>query len=237
MANEQLRELDTLKTNFFSNVSHDLGTPMTVIKAAVDNMLDGIAGAVTEKQERYLNRIKANADRLSNMIRDLLDLSRIDRGQTDLLQLNLAKIMVRDVVGETVDDFRPMVEEKGVGLRFEGTDAYAMVDREKLVRIVVNLVGNAVKFTDEGEVSVSVKPDGRGFVQTIVKDTGKGLPKEELDKIFEPFHQVKGTMGGTGLGLPIVKQFVELHGGRVWAESAGQGTGCTVTFTLPEAKS
>ncbi|MBT3604012.1 MAG: HAMP domain-containing histidine kinase, partial [Candidatus Latescibacteria bacterium] len=218
------------------NVSHELRTPMTAIKGYVDNMLDGIAGDVTERQERYLNRVKSNADRLTRLINDLLDLSRIDRGRTDLLQLNMSPIQLNDVVHEAVDGLRPLADAAGLKLVYQGEDNLAMADRDRLIQMVTNLAGNAIKFTESGgEVRVSVRSDGTGFIQTVVKDTGKGIPAEDLSKIFDRFHQVKGTMGGTGLGLPITKELADLHGGEVWAESE-MGHGSTFTFTIPEAK-
>ncbi|MBT5832281.1 MAG: hypothetical protein HOH77_18990, partial [Candidatus Latescibacteria bacterium] len=235
-ANARLQELDQLKTDFFSNVSHELRTPMTAIKGYVDNMLDGIAGDVTERQERYLNRVKSNADRLTRLINDLLDLSRIDRGRTDLLQLNMSPIQLNDVVHEAVDGLRPLADAAGLKLVYQGEDNLAMADRDRVIQMVTNLAGNAIKFTESGgEVRVSVRSDGTGFIQTVVKDTGKGIPAEDLSKIFDRFHQVKGTMGGTGLGLPITKELADLHGGEVWAESE-MGHGSTFTFTIPEAK-
>ncbi len=233
-ANERLKEVDVLKTDFFSNVSHELRTPMTAIKGYVDNMLDGIAGDLSERQDRYLNRIKSNADRLTRLISDLLDLSRVDRGRADLLQLETRKLSVREVVSEAVESLRPVAEGAGLKLRFEGSDGDATADPDRLVQIITNLVGNAIKFTEsDGEISVTVKRDGTGYVQTIVKDTGKGIPEGDVEKVFDRFHQVKGTTGGTGLGLPITKELVELHGGKIWVESE-EGVGSTFTFTLPE---
>ncbi len=236
-ANERLQELDVLKTDFFSNVSHELRTPMTAIKGYIDNMLDGIAGDLNEKQGRYLTRVKANADRLTRLINTLLDLSRIDRGRTDLLQLNVGKLPVGEVVSEAVESLRPLAEEAGLALSFEGEDVDGMADRDRLVQIVTNLVGNAIKFTESGgEVRVMVKKDGTGYIQTVVRDTGKGIAAEDVEKVFDRFYQVKGESGvtpGTGLGLPITKELVELHGGKVWAESE-VGVGSTFTFTLPE---
>lgn len=235
-ANARLKELDQLKTDFFSNVSHELRTPMTAIKGYVDNMLDGIAGDVTERQERYLNRVKSNADRLTRLINDLLDLSRIDRGRTDLLQLNIGPVEMHEVVHEAVVGLRPLADEAGLKLVFKGEDCKGLADRDRVVQMVTNLTGNAIKFTEPGgEIQVTVRSDGTGFVQTIVRDTGKGIPQEDLARIFDRFHQVKGTMGGTGLGLPITKELAELHGGKIWAESE-VGKGSAFTFSIPEAR-
>ena len=237
-ANERLQEVDRLKTEFFSSMSHELRTPMAVIKGYVDNMLDGITGELNERQQRYLDRIKSQADRLAGLVNDLLDLSRIDRGRTDLLQLDVDRVPVREVVSEAVESLRQLAEEKGLALTVEGVDAYAKADPNRVTQVVVNLVNNAIKFTEEGGVSVTVKPDDTGYVQTIVKDTGPGIPEDDQEKIFDRFYQVKGsqtTQPGTGLGLPISKDLVELQGGKIWVQST-VGAGSTFTFTLPEMK-
>ena len=267
-ANVRLQEVDAVKTDFFSNVSHELRTPMTAIKGYADNLLDGIAGGLTERQGRYIGRIRANADRLTRLINDLLDLSRIDRGRKDLLQLNIQKVLVQETVFEAVESLRPMAEAEGLQLRFEGEEAYGLADRDRLVQVVTNLVGNAIKFTPSGgsvEVMVEVTSHesrvtvqetmdsearglaardprpatlGDGFVVVGVQDTGRGIPAEDLERIFDRFYQVKGGEGhhpGTGLGLPIAKELVELMGGRIWAESE-VGMGSAFWFTLPEVK-
>ena len=236
-ANVRLKEVDVLKTDFFSNVSHELRTPMTAIKGYIDNMLDGIAGTLNEKQDRYLTRVKSNADRLTRLINDLLDLSRIERGRTDLLQLHIETLSVRGVIQEAVEGLRPMAESAGLTLRFEGDEVSVRADRDRLVQVVTDLVGNAVKFTPAGgEISVTVKSDGSGYVQTAVRDTGKGIAAEDLDQVFDRFYQVKdeggGLSGGTGLGLPITKELVELQDGQIWVESE-VGVGSIFTFTLP----
>ena len=236
-ANVRLQEMDTLKTDFFSNVSHELRTPMTAIKGYIDNLLDRIPGPLNERQDRYLTRMRDNTDRLTRLINDLLDLSRIDRGRTDLLQLSVAKIQVRSVVAEIVEGLRPVADESMLKLTMTGDDVQAMADRDRLAQVVTNLVHNAIKFTDAGgEVAVEVRSDGEGQVLTSVRDTGRGVPEEDYDKIFDRFYQVRADaprQAGTGLGLPIAKELVELQGGKIWVESE-VGVGSTFTFTLSE---
>jgi signal transduction histidine kinase len=238
-ANVRLQEMDALKTDFFSNVSHELRTPMTAIKGYIDNLLDRIPGPLNERQDRYLTRMRDNTDRLTRLINDLLDLSRIDRGRTDLLQLSLAKIQVRSVVAETVEALRPVADESALKLTMTGEDVQAMADRDRLAQVVTNLVHNAIKFTDAGgEVTVEVRSDGQGQVITSVRDTGRGIPEEDCDKIFDRFYQVRADaprQAGTGLGLPIAKELVELQGGTIWVESE-VGAGSTFTFTLSEVE-
>lgn len=237
-AERQLQEADAIKTEFFSNVSHELRTPMTAIKGYIDNMLDGITGDVTEKQGRYLTRVKANADRLTRLINELLDFSRIDRGRLDLLQIDIGNLPVTEVVRDAVENLRPVAEDLNITLTSGGPDLYANADRKRLTQIVTSLVDNAIKFTESGgEIAVSVKQDGTGHVQTIVQDTGRGMAPEELDRIFDRFYQVSvdgASQPGTGLGLPIAKELVNLQGGDIWVRSQ-VGVGSTFIFTLPQA--
>ena len=238
-ANSRLKEADAAKTDFFSNVSHELRTPLTAIKGYVDNMLDGIIGEMSDKQSRYLTRVKSNADRLSRLINDLLDLSRIDRGRMDLLQLAVGKLPATEIIRDAVENLQPLAESEGLELTFEGPELYAVADRDRLTQIVTNLVNNAIKFTGTGgKINVSVKRDSTGHVQTIVRDTGKGIPPEAVDRIFDRFYQVEldsGNHPGTGLGLPITKELVHLQGGDIWVRSQ-VGVGSTFIFTLPETQ-
>ena len=235
--NTRLEELDAAKTDFLSGVAHELRTPMTAIRGYIDNLLDGIAGQVAEGQANYLSRIRSNADRLTRMVNDLLDLSRIDRGRTDLIDINIGKLPIDDVVKATLEDLRPLADEKDLKLTVEADEAHGMADRDRLTQVVTNLVGNAIKFTETGEVQVTVRSDGQGNVRTAVRDTGRGIPADSLERVFERLYQVReegATRQGSGLGLAISKEFVELMGGKIWAESE-VGKGSTFTFTVPEA--
>jgi signal transduction histidine kinase len=237
--NTRLEELDAAKTDFLSGVAHELRTPMTAIRGYIDNLLDGIAGQVAEGQANYLSRIRSNADRLTRMVGDLLDLSRIDRGRADLIDLNVGKLPIHEVVQTTVEDLRPLADEKNLALTVEADEAHAMADRDRLTQVVTNLVGNAIKFTETGEVTVTVRSDGQGSVRTAVGDTGRGIPAEDLERVFERLYQVREegeARQGSGLGLAISKEFVELMGGKIWVESE-VGRGSRITFTVPEASS
>ncbi len=236
----RLKELDSMKSDFVSNVSHELRTPLTAIKGSVDNMLDGIVGPVTEKQARYLNRIKSNADRLGRLIGDLLDLSRIESGKLDLRQ---AGIPLTSVMKEVADSLRPIAAEKLINIEVvsneDGVEAWA--DRDKVVQILTNLIGNAVKFTPgNGRVAVSVEKADGHWLKLSVADNGPGIPADEASKIFDKFYQVgqakKHVAKGTGLGLAICKALVEMHGGKIWFENLAGG-GCVFSFTLPGRQS
>ncbi len=233
---QRLRELDKMKSDFVSNVSHELRTPLTAIKGSVDNMLDGITGQLNEKQDRYLARIKSNADRLTRLINNVLDLSRIEAGKIDLKSAYLSLVTLAQEVAESI---RPVATEKLISLEVASPDisATAWADRDKITQVLMNLVGNAVKFTPpHGKVSVAVNRNGDQWMQISVTDTGPGIPPEEAGKIFDRFYQIDQTgkqkARGTGLGLAISKVLVEMHGGKIWLESA-IGRGSTFSFTVP----
>jgi PAS domain S-box-containing protein len=234
---QRLRELDKMKSDFVSNVSHELRTPLTAIKGSVDNMLDGITGQLSEKQDRYLARIKSNADRLTRLINNVLDLSRIEAGKIDLKSAYLSLVTLAQEVAESI---RPVATEKLISLEVASPDisATAWADRDKITQVLMNLVGNAVKFTPpHGKVSIAVNRNGDQWMQISVTDTGPGIPPEEAGKIFDRFYQIDQTgkqkARGTGLGLAISKVLVEMHGGKIWLESA-IGRGSTFSFTVPE---
>jgi PAS domain S-box-containing protein len=233
---QRLKELDRMKSDFVSNVSHELRTPLTAIKASVDNMIDGITGPLSEKQVRYLARIKSNTDRLTRLINDLLDLSRIEAGKIDLKPTNLSLV---GLAQEVTENIRPVALEKLISLEVASHDGNvtAWADRDKITQVLMNLVGNAIKFTpSHGKVNVFIQRNGDKWAQVSVTDTGPGIPATEAGKIFDKFYQIaqaeKQKSKGTGLGLAISKVLVEMHGGKIWAES-GVGGGSTFSFTLP----
>jgi signal transduction histidine kinase len=234
--NQQLAAASRHKSEFLANVSHELRTPLTAVKGSVDNMLDGLTGAVNDKQRRYLTRIKANTDRLSRLIHDLLDLSRIEAGQSDLQPTSLPVVALTQEVAEHL---WPMAAEKHISLEVTSADASVMAwaDREKVTQVLMNLIGNAVKFTpSHGTIAVAIQRSGEEWVQISVADTGPGIPADEATHIFEKFYQI-ATEGrqkttGTGLGLAIAKSLVEMQRGQLWVESE-VGRGSTFSFTLP----
>jgi signal transduction histidine kinase/HAMP domain-containing protein len=240
-ANEKLQELDRLKSAFVSIVSHELRTPMTSIKGYVENMLDGLTGGLNEKQSYYLSRVKFNVERLTRMINDLLDLSRIEAGRVELV---VAPIPVADLLGDIMESLQPIAQAKGVALQYElhGEPVPLQADRDKLHQVLTNLTQNAVKFTPKGgEVRLSVQRRDDGYVQFCVADTGCGIAAHEIGKVFERFYRgetVRADQRGAGLGLAITKSLVELHGGGIWVESTlGQGSRfCFLLPTLPSSQ-
>ncbi len=233
---QRLKELDKMKSAFVSNVSHELRTPLTAIKASADNMLDRLIGDLNGKQVGYLTRIKSNSDRLARLINDLLDLSTIEAGKIDLRPTNLPLVTL---VKEAAESLRPVAAEKLIDLTVMSVDprVIAWADRDKVIQVLMNLIGNALKFTPtRGKVTIAVAKNSAAWMQISVTDTGPGIPAKEVNKVFGRFYQI-GQAGaqkthGTGLGLAISKALVEMHGGKIWVESEA-GKGSTFSFTLP----
>ena len=232
----RLKELDKMKSDFVSNVSHELRTPLTAIKGSVDNMLDGLTGSLNEKQIRYLARIKSNTDRLSRLINDLLDLSRIEAGRVEVRPTTFP---LTALVEEVVESPEGLAAEQLIRIEVPSLDRSVTVwaDRDKVTQILMNLIGNAIKFTPEqGKVSVAIERNENEYVRISVADTGPGIPPEERSKIFSKFYQIdsgnKQKPKGSGMGLAISKALVEMQGGKIWVESE-VGRGSTFSFTLP----
>jgi signal transduction histidine kinase len=238
-ANVELSEASRHKSQFLANVSHELRTPLNAIIGSTDNMLDGIVGELNEKQARYLARTQTNAEHLSLLIEDLLDLSVIESGKMDI---NAKNVCLASLIAEVAESLRPVAEKKPVHLEIGSTDASltAWADRDRIVQVLNNLIGNAVKFTPpQGKVTVAAQRNGAGWVQVSVADTGPGIPAELADKIFDEFYQIPQSGGpkakGMGLGLTIAKKLVEKHGGKIWVQSE-PAKGSTFFFTLPANK-
>ena len=235
-ANERLKELDRLKSDFVSNVSNELRTPLTAIKGAVDLLLREVPGRLNENQTHYLTRVRSNTQHLAGLINDLLDLAKMEEGK---VELKGARVSVGGLVHEVMETMKPLAAEKPVLLEVKVPEPSVLVwaDRDKVAQVLMNLVGNAIKFTPpQGRVMVSASRDGTEWAQVSVDDSGPGISAEECQKIFHKFYQVSEGGGpkpkGTGLGLAISKALVELHGGKIWVESE-PGRGSTFSFTLP----
>jgi signal transduction histidine kinase len=231
---QELETANRHKSEFLANVSHELRTPLTAIKGFVDNMLDGLTGELNPRQLRYLTRLQANTDRLARLINDLLDLSRIEAGR---LELRPTTVRLAPLVHDVVASLRPVAAARGLQLEAPATDATVWADADKVTQVLMNLLGNALKFTPaDGQVTVTVAHDGVAWVQIAVADTGPGIAVDDAAHLFDPFYQTAhmepAKRDGTGLGLTIAKTLVEMHGGRLWVEST-VGHGSTFRFTLP----
>jgi len=230
-------EADRTKGEFVSTVSHELRTPMTAIKGYTDLLYSGTVGEINDNQKRFLGIIRNNADRLTALISDLLDIDRVETGR---VRFEPEPVALGDVVRNVVDALAPNAESKKhtLSVRIEAGLPAIMGDRGRLNQVFTNLVGNAINYTPEGgTISVDVYSVG-GAVRADVRDNGIGIRPEDLSKVFERFyradHPLVQESRGTGLGLPIVKVFVEMHGGRVWADSeTGKGSTFTVLLPLP----
>ena len=234
-ANDQLRELDQIKSAFVSIVSHELRTPMTSIKGLVENLLDGLVGNLTERQIFYLGRVRANVDRLTRMIHDLLDLSRIEAGRMELTPTTLS---IADLISEITDSLQSLAKDKGISLSAKHLTQLSPMqgDRDKMSQILTNLIHNAIKFTPSGgKVVVQAGMKDERFLQIRVIDTGCGIHQTELNKVFDRFYRSSSAppdAGGAGLGLAITKSLVELHSGKIWAESV-VGKGSEFVMLIP----
>ncbi|RMF28194.1 MAG: response regulator, partial [Chloroflexi bacterium] len=231
-------EAERAKSEFVSTVSHELRTPMTSIKGYADLLLLGTAGRLTEAQERFLRIIKSNADRLSDLVNDLLDIGRIDSGR---IELERQAISVAGVVEQVMESLRRKAEEKGLRLRSQVAPDLPPVwgDSARIIQVLTNLVSNAYQYTPPGgEITVEAERQGE-MVLIRVRDTGIGIAPQDQEKIFDRFfradHPLVQEIRGTGLGLSIVKSLVEMHGGEIWVESE-LGQGSTFSFTLPIAQ-
>jgi len=236
IANERLQELDQLKSDFVSNVSHELRTPLTAIKGAVDLVLREVAGPLTEKQIHYLTRVRSNTQHLTSLINDVLDLSKIESGSSEV---KFNRVSLSSLVHEVIETLRPVAAEKAIRLDPIVTERsiFVLADPDKINQVLMNLIGNAIKFTPaSGKVTVSASRNGQKNVQVSVSDTGPGVLPSERETIFDKFYQIADEEGakpkGTGLGLAICKALVELHGGKIWVESEVK-QGSTFNFTLP----
>ena len=238
---KKLKELDQMKDDFVSSVSHELRSPLTSIKGYVDFILRGKAGPLNNKLIEYLTIVKNNTSRLGMFINDILDLAKIEAKR---FELGKEALELPSLIEEMVTFFRPQAEESKIQLEAVVPTNLSLVsaDPDKIRQVFTNLLSNAFKFTPEGgKVIIEAKNSGLGdFVEIAVKDTGVGIAQEDLQKIFDKFQQIKPSTGkvkkvkGTGLGLAIVKGIVEAHGGRIWVESE-LDKGSNFIFTLPKA--
>jgi len=234
---ERLRELDHLKSDFLANMSHELRTPLNSILGFTDVMLLGIDGELTEQMQNDLGLIEKNGKHLLGLINDVLDMAKIESGR---MRLGVDVFELRELLSEAIELSSSLAREKGTMVEMEMPEEQSIIiraDRIRLKQVLINLLGNGIKFTEEGRVWVSAQ-SREEWVRIEVQDTGLGIPKEKLEMIFESFSQVDTTttrkVGGTGLGLPISRSLVEMHGGRLWAESPGiPGEGSTFIIELP----
>jgi len=233
--NRRLAEVDRKRTRFLTNVSHELRTPLNSILGYLKLLLDGMADSEEEARE-FLENARASATLLQQLVTDVLAASQFESGR---IKLNLQALHPGDLICDVLRMLEVQIRGKEVALRMEASGkAMVVADEARVRQVLANLVGNAIKFTDRGEILVRCREEG-DMVRFEVSDTGAGIPAAELDKIFEKFHQVPAPdlrhKGGTGIGLTIARDLVQLMGGTLHAESEGPGRGARFVFTLPAA--
>ena len=234
----QLRELDRLKSSFLANMSHELRTPLNSILGFADVILEELDGPLTEPMDNDLRLIQKNGQHLLHLINDVLDMAKIESGR---MNLNPEKFKVHHVLDEVVSITSTLASEKNLSLFIDENSDQAVeifADNTRVRQVMINLVNNSIKFTETGKISLCATPMDGARVLISVRDTGIGIPSNKLEAVFQEFIQVDASTtrkaGGTGLGLPISRRLVEMHGGRLWAESTGcPGEGSIFYVELP----
>jgi len=234
--NEELKALDQIKDEFVNNISHEFRMPLAIIQESIRQIVEGMFGQINEKQLKYLNMSLRNIDRLKSLIDNLLDISKIEKGKLDIQK---SLVSIGGIINEVVSDFSQKVEKKGLSIHSHLPDhaIEILADKDKISQVLFNLVGNAYKFTEKGSIEISLK-ENDSFIECIVSDTGRGIASKNLPNLFSKFHQIDQKEytqeKGTGLGLVIAKQIIELHDGQIYVESQ-EGIGTKFSFTLPKS--
>lgn len=231
---KDLQEAMRVKSYFTSVVSHELRTPLASIKEAVNVVFDEITGQINEKQKRCLKIAKDNADRLARLINDILDFQKMETGK---MVFDMKENDINETAAEVYNTMLPLAKNEGLDFAIHLADALPKVifDKDKITQVITNLVSNAAKFTDKGAIAITTTQDDN-FVKILVEDTGPGINKEDMPKLFQQFEQLERSGGkknvGTGLGLVICKEIIDRHKGKIWVESE-VGKGTKVYFVLP----
>ena len=230
----KLQELDKMKSDFFSSVSHELRTPLTTINLGIGLLKAGAEGTITENQEKLLVTLQKESKRMIEIVNSLLDLSKMEAG---MMTYTFEQKDLAPLIEMAIQEIGPLAESKKINIEAKLIEKLPILnmDSERILQVLRNLIGNAVKFTpDEGQVKISARSIDEE-VEVLVADTGPGIPAEDLTTIFEKFRQVNSKASqiqGTGLGLAIAKQIITRHGGKIWAKSV-PGSGSTFVFVLP----
>lgn len=233
--NKKLKGMYEIQKEFTSTVSHELRTPLASIKSTIDLVLSGTPGELNKDQTKFLGKAKDNVDRLNRLINDILDLTKLESGK---IELKIEFTDIGQVIKEVVEIQESVAKDKGLYLKCEIVSDCPKVpcDMDKMHQVFSNLISNAIKFTDKGGITVSIiNYEERNHVEVCVEDTGQGIEKKDLDKLFQKFQQLGDSTkhaGGTGLGLAICKEIIHRHGGKIWVESE-LGKGSCFHFVLP----
>jgi PAS domain S-box-containing protein len=232
---EELMGTMKMKSDFISMVSHELRSPLGVIKEGINLVLEGLAGDINDEQRDLLDTAKKNTDRLGRLINNVLDFQKMDSGK---MRFDIRENDINEVVLEVNKAMSLAAKEKGLDLAVDVDDNIPKTgfDRDKIIQVLTNLVSNAIKYTEKGNITISTKQEDN-TVHVIVQDTGIGIKAEDMQKLFQAFEQLGSTRNkkgiGTGLGLAISKEIILAHKGKIWAESK-PGKGSTFHFTIPK---
>ncbi len=232
------KELEKTKDEFISITSHELKTPMTIIKSYLWMLQSEKGGVLNEKQKDYIEKAVKGTERMINLINDILNISRLEQGR---MEFKLEEIDIEEFMHDIYDELEIKTKEKNLYFKLDIKDVKKIyADRQKLREIIINLAGNSVKFTESGGITIRIAPTlDNDFAKISVIDTGPGIEKEQLDKLFQKFHRIDSSYqtmaetGGTGLGLYIVKTYTQKMKGMVGVASEGLGKGSTFWVTLP----
>jgi len=231
----QLKKLDKIKSNFLSVTSHELRTPMSVIKGYIQMMLKGNLGTISNEQKKALDIVLRHSNRLDALIQDILDISRLESGTMKFVP---ERTSVKNMVEQTIETIQSIADIKNIkiSISLEENTPDLIIDQERVKQVIVNLLNNAIKFSCEGSIITIFVRKTKDYVLFEIQDFGRGIPKDKQDKIFEIFYQADSErdrkFGGVGLGLAISRGIILAHGGNIWVESE-PGKGSTFRLTLP----
>jgi K+-sensing histidine kinase KdpD len=234
---QKLKEVDEMKDNFISLASHELRTPVTALQGFAQLALRKLKSGRLQEATEDLDKVNKSAEGIAALVNDLLDVSRIEQRR---LKLKIARVDLTQVVSLVTSELKVQADQKGLALKYlkPPSGLFIEADPQKLKQIFVNLIGNAIKYTQKGEVAISHEVES-GQIKTFIADTGLGIPAEEMPHLFEKFHRIQtketSQIRGTGLGLWITKQLVEMMKGKIFVESI-ENTGTKVIVTFPQAK-
>jgi len=236
IANRKLKAMYEIQKEFTSTVSHELRTPLASIKTAIDIVVKRMVGEINAEQEEVLGRAKSSVDRLKRLIDDILDLTKIESGK---VQMNFMVNDLHRVIQDVIESQKDLAQSRGLTIKVEYGEhvPHIPLDSDRMIQVLNNLIGNAIKFTKKGGITVKTEDkSSENHVIVSIIDTGKGIAPEDLSKLFQKFQQIESghenEEGGTGLGLAICKEIVTRHGGKIWAESQ-PGVGTSFKFLLP----
>ena len=229
----RLKEIDSMKSEFVSTVSHEFRTPLTSMNMGLNMVINEDTGELNEEQRELLEAAYEDVERLTELVSDLLDLSKIESGR---IEMEFDKVDINDIIEKTLNPFYKQAEEKGIALKFKQSEdnVFAYADPSKISWVISNLVGNALRYADEGKIEVDAEIKGRRVLVSVA-DNGPGIPREYQSKIFDKFVRAgndKDEKSGTGLGLAISKEIITAHNGRIWVDSE-EGEGSTFSFYIP----